>query len=94
MNNGNLIHGILPGSAGVSITSILDKVDAWNDMSISARNDSWRMGKHERKKMAEKLDKLASEIVTQLHDWKLELARLDSQEKLSEPDRHVEEEYY
>lgn len=94
MNNGNLIHGILPGRAGDSITSILDKVDAWNDMSLSVRNDSWRMGKHERKKMANKLDKLASEIVTQLHDWKLELARLDSQEKLSEPDRHVEEEYY
>ena len=94
MNNGNLIHGILPGRTGDAITSILDKVDAWNDISISARNDSWRMGKHERKKIAEKLDKLASEIVRQLHGWKLELASTDSQEKLSESDRHVEEEYY
>lgn len=45
MNNRNLIHGILLGRTGDAITSILDKVDAWNDMSISARNDSWRMGK-------------------------------------------------
>lgn len=94
MNNGNLIHGILPERTGDAITSILDKADVWNDMSISAGNDSWRMGKHERKKMARKLDKLASEIVAQLHDWKHNLARSDNQEKLSEPDRHVEEEYY
>lgn len=79
MNNGNLIHGILPGRTGNAITSILDKVDAWNDMSISARNDAWRMGKHKRKKMARKLDKLAS---------------TDNQEKLSKHDNHVEEEYY
>lgn len=93
-SNKNLFHGILPGTTGESIETILDLVDSWNDLSESTRNDAWRLGKRELKKGAKKLDRIANEIVAQLHDWKLDLSSADNQEKLSQLGKHVDEEYF
>lgn len=93
-SNKNLFHGILPGTTGESIETILDLVDSWNDLSESTRNDAWRLGRHELRKRAKKLDKLAGEIAARLHDWKLDLSSADNQEKLIQLGKHVDEEYY
>lgn len=89
-----LFHGILPGTSGESIEAILDLVDSWNELSESTKNDAWRLCKHELRKRAKKLDKLANEIAAKLHDWKLELSSADNQEKLIQLGKHVDEEYY
>ena len=93
-SNKNLFHGILPGTTGESIEIILDLVDSWNDLSESTRNNAWRLGKHELKKRAKKLDRIRNEIAVQLHDWKTNLSSADNQEKLIQLGKHVDEEYF
>ena len=93
-SNKNLFHGILPGTTEESIEIILDLVDSWNDLSESTRNDAWRLDRHELRKRAKMLDRLASEIVVKLHDWKADLSSADNQEKLIQLGKHVDEEYY
>lgn len=93
-SNKNLFHGIMPGMSGESIEIILDLVGSWNDLSESTRNNAWRLGKHELRKRAKKLDRLASEIAARLHDWKLDLYSADNQEKLIQLGKHVDEEYF
>lgn len=67
--------------------------DNWNSLFLETLNDSWRMSKDKRKKASRKINRLANEIVRDLLEWKLELARGENQKELQKLHRHVEEEY-
>ena len=92
-SNTYLFNSILPGDVEPQIVRILDKADNWNSLFLETLNDSWRMSKDKRKKASRKIDRLANEIVRDLLEWKLELAREDNQKELQKLQRHVEEEH-
>ena len=94
IRNEHLFNGILPGETEEKIISTLDKADKWESLSQSVRKDYWRMGKQEIRKEARKLDKLASEIVQNLIDWKLELALPENMEEMKQLSKHVQKDYY
>ena len=92
-SNSYLLNDILPGGTESQIVRILDKTDNWNSLFLETLNDSWRMSKDKRKKASRKINRLANEIVRDLLEWKLELAREDNQKELQKLQRHVEEEH-
>lgn len=94
IRNEYLFNGILPGETEEKIISTLDKADKWESLSQSVRKDSWRMNKREMRKKARKLDRLASGIVQDLIDWKLELALPENMEEVKQLSKHVQKDYY
>lgn len=92
-SNSYLLNDILPGGTESQIVRILDKTDNWNSLFLETLNDSWRMSKDKRKKASRKINRHANEIVRDLLEWKLELAREENQKELQKLHRHVEEEY-
>lgn len=94
IRNEYLFNGILPGETEEKIISTLDKADKWDSLSQSVRKDFWRMSKREMRKKARKLDRLASEIVQDLIDWKLELALPENMEEVKQLSKHVQKDYY
>lgn len=92
-SNSYLLNDILPGGTESQIVRILDKADNWNSLFLETLNDSWRMSKDKRKKASRKINRLANEIVRDLLEWKLELAREENQKELQKFRKHVEEEY-
>lgn len=94
IRNEYLFNGILPGETEEKIISTLDKADKWESLSQSVRKDFWRMSKREMRKKARKLDRLASGIVQDLIDWKLELALPENMEEVKQLSKHVQKDYY
>ena len=94
IRNEHLFNGILPDETEEKIISILDKADKWESLSQSARKDFWRMSKREIRKKARKLDRLASEIIQDLIEWKLELALPENMEEVKQLSKHVQKDYY
>ncbi len=89
-SNTYLLGGILPGDTESQIVRILNKADNWNSLFLESLNEAWRMSKDERKKASRKIDRLANEIVRDLLEWKLELARDENQKELQKFRKHVE----
>ena len=52
------------------------------------------MSKREIRKKARKLDRLASEIIQDLIEWKLELALPENMEEVKQLSKHVQKDYY
>lgn len=94
IRNEYLFNGILPGETEEKIISTLDKADKWESLSQSVRKDFWRMSKREMRRKARKLDRLASGIVQDLIDWKLELALPENMEEVKQLSKHVQKDYY
>ena len=94
IRNEHLFNGILPDETEEKIISILDKADKWESLSQSARKDFWRMSKREIRKKARKLDRLASKIIQDLIEWKLELALPENMEEVKQLSKHVQKDYY
>lgn len=94
IRNEYLFNGILPGETEEKIISTLDKADKWDSLSQSVRKDFWRMSKREMRRKVRKLDRLASGIVQDLIDWKLELALPENMEEVKQLSKHVQKDYY
>ena len=94
IRNEYLFNGILPGETEEKIISTLDKADKWESLSQSVRKDFWRMSKREMRRKARKLDRLASGIVQDLIDWKLELALPENMEEVKQLSKYVQKDYY
>lgn len=92
--NSDLFKGILSGNTGPAIAQVLDTADRWADLSRTTREDAWRLTRKELRKRSKKLDRLASEVVRGLLEWKADLASDEVQEYFKKISNMLEKEYF